>query len=90
MKEFNQRINADAHRRFEEWRSRHPTGFVLNRLSAQVGMLHLARCIHLTFSSDDNVDLTRHPKWCADSEGEILDGAAEAQMRVSRCQSCLA
>ena len=88
VRKFDSGLQGDAHQEFEEWRRLHPDAFVLNHRGIGEVMLHQAGCLHLRFGPADKVDLARQPKWCSESEDELLEAASEAGLRVLRCQTC--
>jgi hypothetical protein len=86
--EFSDEKQPDARNLFQEWRKKHPDGFVL-AIKKPKSLLHCADCDHLD-DSEESVEwsLTKKPKICSLNRLALKKWAAERAIDNSDCD-CL-
>ncbi len=91
--EFSDKLQRDAHTRFQAWRREHPDGFFLTEKGKGSFVLHHVTCWHPgndTWEPEDaGQSLTKKRKICSTDDSGLDAWAAQQGFTVRDCQHCV-
>jgi accessory colonization factor AcfC len=89
--EFSDKMQADAHSQFQEWRRKNPDGFLLTMKTQKKYVLHRALCDHFDDDTSDSADWsrTKKPKICSLERAELRAWASQREVDVQDCNDCI-
>lgn len=89
---FHNKIQANAHRLFQDWREANPSGYFINCKGPKNSLLHDAKCSHLGDTDWEEDDwghtLADKKKVCARSARELKAWATENNLNIGECKHC--
>jgi hypothetical protein len=89
---FHTPLGENQHGKFQQWRSNHPRGFVINRKAKAAGMIHRADCQHMgdcNWEADDGFGLAKSEKICDANREELSHWAEAHQVVLTICNDCM-
>jgi hypothetical protein len=92
--EFSDKLQPDAHDKFQEWRRKNPDGFLLAMKTKKKCFLHRAspgECSHLDDDTSTSADWSRvkKPKICSLDRAELQAWARRHEVSVEDCSNCI-
>lgn len=89
---FHDSAKRNAHQQFQQWRSKNPQGFFINRKTERRGLVHKTDCAHPGSSEwtqeEVGASLTEKMKVCSRSVENLLLWAQKNNLSVTSCKHC--
>lgn len=91
IEDFGNALQQDAHARFQAWRRKNASGYVLQIKSRREAMLHRTQCSHFggtEWDASPEGDLGKKPKKCCATEAPLIKWCEENNTRIKYCSDC--